>query len=524
MDEENLPIDIQCRKLLDWLHSRRICNKEWHHNVLQIREKIGAALQDMPEHPEIRDLLSGANINYFHCLKIVEILKETEASTKNFFGGYGSQRMTDWKQVVASYQRDQIYLAEAAQLLIQAVAYELPAAKRQIQKCGQTQADCDKKIKNYEKKVEEFQAEYNKGCQALGIPGKSLRREIVSLLQDLPEIYAALAEETRKLEPYREIYQSFTAGVHGLEAQATDEKVLPNLKFLMERGNVTTYEWVHGEPPLEIVTDGNTIDFGDAENDEDEEEGGATKAEIDFDIQNLDGVDLEVAGDEINWDDLDVAADDAAAAGTDADAGIEIDWDAVDTDISAIEGLTVEESGVEGGVARDGDALSMLDNRRTRNLILDELHELQAFYMQRQCEIANLESGGSANLSLTSDHSEMTAGQVTEALSHTKHIIGQLSTGKLHHLQLVRGSPKYVDRLVGDLKQKLRLVERTKSGISELASKRESAVAEESQMQSEIKKMAEKTKVLQKEIEADLSKRYKGRKVNIMGGVQSLTL
>jgi len=144
---DELPIDIQCRKLLDWLVSRRVCSRDWHKTVLTIREKIGSALKDMPEHPDVRDLLSGSDygINYFHCLEIVEILKETEASTKNFFGGYSSQRMSDWKGVVASYQRDQVYIAEAAQLLIQSVAYDIPALKKHIQKCAQTQEECDKK-------------------------------------------------------------------------------------------------------------------------------------------------------------------------------------------------------------------------------------------------------------------------------------------------------------------------------------------------------------------------------------------
>ena len=41
--------------------------------------------------------------------------------------------------------------------------------------------------------------------------------------------------------------------------------------------------------------------------------------------------------------------------------------------------ITLEESGNEGGVARDSDALTLLDNRKTRNLILDELHELQVW-------------------------------------------------------------------------------------------------------------------------------------------------
>ena len=36
MDEASLPIDIQCRKLLDWLISRRICNREWHDKICKV--------------------------------------------------------------------------------------------------------------------------------------------------------------------------------------------------------------------------------------------------------------------------------------------------------------------------------------------------------------------------------------------------------------------------------------------------------------------------------------------------------
>lgn len=34
-----------------------------------------------------------ADINYFHCLKIVELLKQTEDGAKNIFGRYSSQRL-----------------------------------------------------------------------------------------------------------------------------------------------------------------------------------------------------------------------------------------------------------------------------------------------------------------------------------------------------------------------------------------------------------------------------------------------
>lgn len=82
------------------------------------------------------------DINYFHCLQIVEILKETEADTKNVFGRYGSQRMKDWQEVVWLYEKDNLYLAEAAHLLISNVKYEVPNLKKHIAKCHQNQQVC----------------------------------------------------------------------------------------------------------------------------------------------------------------------------------------------------------------------------------------------------------------------------------------------------------------------------------------------------------------------------------------------
>lgn len=93
----------------------------------------------MPAHEDIAALLSGSYINYFHCLKIIEILKETEADTKNLFGRYGSQRMKDWQDVVRSYEKENLYLAEAAQMLVRNINYEIPSLKKQIAKEEQLQ-------------------------------------------------------------------------------------------------------------------------------------------------------------------------------------------------------------------------------------------------------------------------------------------------------------------------------------------------------------------------------------------------
>lgn len=44
----------------DWLVDRRHCGLRWQAQVSAVRQKIEAALRDMPEHEEIARLLAGA--------------------------------------------------------------------------------------------------------------------------------------------------------------------------------------------------------------------------------------------------------------------------------------------------------------------------------------------------------------------------------------------------------------------------------------------------------------------------------
>ena len=70
--------------------------------------------------------------------------------------------------------------------------------------------------------------------------------------------------------------------------------------------------------------------------------------------------------------------------------------------------------------------------------------------------------------------------------------------------------------------QKSHLADKLKAANLTLYQTRDDAIAEQGSTIQKLNLMLDKTKELQKQIEKDISKRYQNRKVNIMGGVQSL--
>ena len=82
-------INISFILITEWLIDRKWVQKDWHQKSTAIRARIDEAIKgtslmsiasnvilpDMPDDAQITALLSGAYINYFHCLAIVEILK-----------------------------------------------------------------------------------------------------------------------------------------------------------------------------------------------------------------------------------------------------------------------------------------------------------------------------------------------------------------------------------------------------------------------------------------------------------------
>ena len=159
-------------------------------------------------------------------------------------------------------------------------------------------------------------------CAEIGIDGANPKKEILDLVGTLQTLYDKWLEKGNKslskcLEKYR-----LNASEH-----RNPNTCLPVLSFLLKNGNVTAYEYVHGEAPLKIE---ELNLFEGQDDDGDNDDGG----EICLD---LDPVDLEVGDSEVNadidWGDI-VVED---------SPGQDIDWSAVDDISSNIDFVALSE-------------------------------------------------------------------------------------------------------------------------------------------------------------------------------------
>ncbi|XP_053697732.1 CDK5RAP3-like protein [Sabethes cyaneus] len=495
MNEADIPIDIQVGKLQDWLVSRRIVNKNWHQNVRDIRSKISNALTDMPAHDGLVQLLKGAHINYFHCQQIIDILKTTEADSKNVFGRYGSQRMKDWQEVVKLYERDSLYLGEAAQILVRNINFEIPSIRKQIKNFEQLSDESEKKAVDLRRSQNTVNNEYQALCRQLGIAGENLREELIAKVGELPEMLTNVASSVSDLKKAVELYASFSSNAECLRM----------LRHVANVGNTTVYEFLYSEPPLSIevppmkfalekseaVTAEQEIDFGS--------DGGG----IDFGDIGTSEVNLEVG--EIDW-------------GV-PDAAVEPNAEVIDFEISLEEsGIVVEEDGNAGGVAKGEEAYSICDSPTYRERLINEMLELQAFLKMRLYELS---AGGDAvhilSLTMMDSFPDHDPKHLSQMLAQIDVAYGKLNSQQIQYLHQIKHSPKYVDILTSKLKQKLLAIDKMKDTEKLMLERAVTYRQQSADLKPTLTNVIEQTRILQNQIERDISKRYKNRVVNLMG-------
>ncbi|KAH0907784.1 hypothetical protein HID58_039611 [Brassica napus] len=483
-DVRNLPIDITFSRLGEWLVDRKRIPADWRKKVAAIRVKISKEFSSLPKDIDpYFQTIDPDVIGYLEAKKIYEILLKTTPESRNIFGRLSGASGV-WEAIVRAFEKDHIFLGEAAQIIIQNVNYEIPYLKKQVQKVQQQMAELDRKEADIKRSVALSATKYEEACRELGLQGNNVRRELLETANSLPTTFAKILEviNSESVSGAMEYYSAYVKDVH-TEKDKPARVVLENLKDIREN-----------PPSLSVLGAFEALDGDNVQSSE-----------------NANGTD--VAADSIDWD---ITLDTA-----------EIDWDVsmveeVDggNDLGSYEIVNasdIPENKLEGGPEVDVSEISWD--------VSVETPQVKAFLNQRLIELRNEDT-----LSLQ-HHVQAVAPLVLQQYSpeiiepmvvDISMAISLLTNKKTRDLVMILNSKRFLDRLVSELEEKKHREVKLKESLKDVGRRRMELQNSLSSIWPKQEAALVKTRALKELCETSLSSIFEGRPVNIRGEINTL--
>ncbi|KAL8456439.1 hypothetical protein ACS0TY_034591 [Phlomoides rotata] len=554
----NLPIDIAFARLGEWLVDRKRIPVDWRKRMATVKAKIATSFASLPKDVDpFFQTLDLEGIGYLEAKKIYEILLKSNPESRNIFGRL-SGAAGDWETIVRAYEKDHIFLGEAAQIMVQNVNYEIPYQKKQVQKSQQQLVELERKEADIKRNAALSAAKYSEACQELGLQGINVRSELLeTAMTSLPSTFNEMLEvlNNDSVSMAIEFYSTFVKDAH-TEKDKTPVPVLQNLIYVRQN-----------PPSLNISVSPEVIDAVSVQVSHDEPAAMAGVAGIAAD--NIDW-DITLETPDIDWDiGTTEMEDNGNGLGPYEIVNASDIWpnsphkDGAQTEqtLGNMEGLTAPDVSVSDiswdisvenpqfGEAEDAGTLSTpvesgpaynysktevtgsnqdrspLLETEYRNKILDDLFEAKAFLNQRLLELTNEET-------LSLQHQvqavaplvlqQYSPDSIRGMLSDISLAISKLTNRKTRDQIMILNSKRFLDRLVTTLEEKKHLEVKLKEGLKDLYAKRLELQNSLSSSWPKQEAALVKTRELKKLCETTLSRLFDGRPVNVIGEINTL--
>ena len=546
-NNNNLPIDIQYKKMLDWLIDRGLLYKTWNKNYKRVKNSIAAALSKESTCKAVKDYLENLsnidentnsssdsesiseNFTFFHANKVFDLYlayckddSNERTVSKSLFNNYNDADLSTWDNITHAYKKNNIYMGEAARVMKQNTVYEIPALKKNIARVDKRIGDIDRKIAEYEKSITESKQNLISKCKELKIKGINYRPELTARAVDLVPALNNIQKDIQNsaLENACEFYTVFSNYI--FDPTALNEEMKEENKKKDIFG--TIFQLINGKL-IENNNNGTTsheITMGDV------------SADIDWGnmMDQLDGT-ADVSSNAVDPNAVDIdwssmlettSGDQMASAITTTtddnnnDNAVEIDWSSM---------VEIESEGASVGTGSNSNNNLLSSNFRQN--VMNELMQLKTFYVHRIFEMSDesensnsLLTSGDSNLPILIRNSNIST--MKKYLKVINEIMDAMKESVLQQLLAIHSGGGAFDRIVNSLQAIDLQISKLGKLKDKILDERSILSQETRTCRSKVQKLVKETVQLKSNIENALSKHYKGRNVKIVGDINSLLM